>query len=1129
MKIIARLSFWVPLEKIDTFEAVYAERLVPLLEKLRLVESLRPNLSVVEGICTHWFEDDTMSGLSDKRKQLLEEPVFQATMLTCGRTFGTSRPDGKLPHRFGFHARPVGTGRHVPAGPGSGHWSALDCTDGLVDSIVQSIVQDNSGHLWFATAHGGACRYDGETFRAFTTQDGLAGNEIWAQLVDRHGAIWFGTNSGASRYDGERFETFTDEDGLTSGRVDSIAEDRNGDIWFATDRGVISYDGEHFTPFPLETGRRVTCVVEGDSGHLWFGTDSGAICFDGTSFLTIGTEDGLPANEVHCICTDREGNVWLGTDEGVSRYDGRTLTTLTMQDGLAGNRVNSVAADSSGCLWFATDAGVTRYDGHGCRTFTTHDGLLSNGVRTVHAFADGLLWFGTNGGASRYDPASFINFTVQDGLTDNPVYSITEDRRGALWFGIRHGGVCRYSDRGSTTFDMQDGLPSNLVRRISCDRLGNLWFSTQDHGACRYDGEMITTFSEEDGLASDIVETTLEDLKGNIWFATMDGLSRYDGSGFTTFTTEDGLVHNSITAIGEDAEGNLWFGSRHIGLTRYDGQGFQGFTAEDGLAGDGVTAIFQDRDGFLWFGTNGGGVSRYDGSSFDTFTVHDGLAGNVVFSIAQDESGVLWFGTNGGGLSRYDGQIFATLTTRDGLAGNVVWGIFEDSKGSMWVGTNNGASRIQLPRPVPPSVVIDAVIADRRYEGPSEITLPQHLGSVAVEYHGVSLKTRPGAMRYRYRLVGFEDDWQTTDARRVEYLNLPVGSYTFDISAVDRDLTYSEPVSVALTVVPDPRLEALTRALGQIGDGEEFVGESQKLRQAQSQLAEVAKTDMTLLILGETGTGKGLAANAVHVLSERREGPCVQVNCGAIPEGLFESEIFGHERGAFTGATDRKLGKGELAAGGTLFLDEIGDLAPQVQVKILRLLEEGTFERVGGARTLTLDVRVIAATNRNLEQMVIDKTFREDLYFRLHAFVVTLPALRDRREDIQLLASYFMDRTAERMRKKIERITPEAVAALEDYHWPGNVRELVNVIQRAVIVCEGEALGPAHLALGPGSVHGSLNSELVTPEEYERQFIQRLLEESQGVIRGPRGAAARWGVPESTLRSRMKKLSISRS
>ena len=347
---------------------------------------------------------------------------------------------------------------------------------------------------------------------------------------------------------------------------------------------------------------------------------------------------------------------------------------------------------------------------------------------------------------------------------------------------------------------------------------------------------------------------------------------------------------------------------------------------------------------------------------------------------------------------------------------------------------------------------------------------------------------------------------------------------------MDRDLVYSEkPATVALTVEPDPRLQALTEALSASGKVGEFVGTSQTLRRAQAQLSEVAWTDVTVLILGETGTGKGLAARAVHALSGRRSGPFIQVNCGAIPEGLVESELFGYERGAFTGAVGRKLGKVEVAEEGTLFLDEIGDMPLGAQVKLLRFLEERTFERVGGTQTLKADARVIAATNRDLKQMVSEGKFREDLYFRLQAFPVRLPPLRERREDIPLLAEYFMRRMASHLNKPVTHLTPEALSLLNAYAWPGNVRELEHAIQRAVIVCRGPVIRAGDIFLEFAKERGSSTEEIATLDENERRHIRETLERTGWVIKGPHGAAALLNLPASTLYSRMKKLGIVRA
>ena len=343
---------------------------------------------------------------------------------------------------------------------------------------------------------------------------------------------------------------------------------------------------------------------------------------------------------------------------------------------------------------------------------------------------------------------------------------------------------------------------------------------------------------------------------------------------------------------------------------------------------------------------------------------------------------------------------------------------------------------------------------------------------------------------------------------------------------MDRDLNYSEAAAVHLTIEPDPYQQALSQALSGTGAAGEFVGSSGALREVQDELLQVAATDVTVLIQGETGTGKGLAARLVHRASPRRDGPFVQVNCGALPDSLVESELFGHEKGAFTGAHARKLGKVELAKGGTLMLDEIGDLPLDAQVKLLRLLEEETFERVGGEGTLSAEVRVVAATNRDLQQMVHEGQFREDLYFRLAVFPVRLPPLRERVEDIPLLAVYFMERMAAHLNKDVHGLDEKAVAALQRYAWPGNVRELEHAVQRAVIVCRGSTIGTGEIALGPGSEPPG--GEVVPLEEVERRYIREVLEQAGWVVSGPRGAAALLGLNPSTLRGRMRKLGLHR-
>jgi two-component system, NtrC family, response regulator HydG len=309
---------------------------------------------------------------------------------------------------------------------------------------------------------------------------------------------------------------------------------------------------------------------------------------------------------------------------------------------------------------------------------------------------------------------------------------------------------------------------------------------------------------------------------------------------------------------------------------------------------------------------------------------------------------------------------------------------------------------------------------------------------------------------------------------------------------------------------------------------DEAVGTSPAFRSVIRDVERVAPSDATVLITGETGTGKDILARAIHARSHRANRPLITVDCAALPSGLVESELFGHEKGSFTGAHQRKIGRFELARGATIFLDEIGELPPDVQVKFLRVLQRGEFERVGGTATLKTDARVIAATNRALDQLVAEGKFRSDLYFRLNVFPIAVPPLRERREDIALLANYFAQRYRARFRKPITSIDEAALERLRAYSWPGNIRELEHIIERAVLLSDGPVLRVTVLPDGqpPDSVGARSIPTLATLEEAEREHIRRVLGHTGGRISGKGGAADVLGLPDSTLRSRMKKLGI---
>jgi two-component system response regulator AtoC len=722
------------------------------------------------------------------------------------------------------------------------------------------------------------------------------------------------------------------------------------------------------------------------------------------------------------------------------------------------------------------------------------------------------------------------------GLPPCRIETLCEGPDGRIWVGTWGQGVLRdEGDRLEPVTEL-DAYGPELWSSL-LDRDGRLWFGTFQHGAVCVDGDSITPFGRAEGLAHDSVWGLHQDRRGRLWFATQGGgLTCLDGRRVTTYTTADGLPNDNVWAVAEDADGAIWCSTFDSGVCRFDGRRFERFTSLEGLAHDQVWCILPAADGNLWFGTWGGGASRWDGAGFTTYTTRDGLANNSVRALHQSRDGHLWFGTFGGGMTRFDGHAFQTLSRREGLVHDAVQDIVDDADGRVWIATEGGIT-VYTPPTEPPTVGLGDIVADRRYHTDDDVVLTTKQHLVTFEFAGASFSTVRERLVYAWRLRGRFDEWRTTTRRRAEVRDLPAGRYTFEVCAVDRDLNWSEPVAREIAVDVDAgadRLQALQAELAGTPEVDPFIGRSPSLARVLDQIDVVAPSDLTVLIQGETGTGKGLAAHALHSLSPRREGPFLQVNCGALPEGLVESELFGHEEGAFTGAVTRRIGRFELAEGGTLFLDEIGDLPTESQRALLQVLQEGVYQRVGGQRVMSSKVRVIAATNRDLQQSAAAGTFREDLYYRLSPFVLHMPPLRERRDDIALLTTYFLERFSRHLSREAPMLSPEALALLREYDFPGNVRELEHVVQRAVLVCRDGTVRPTDLSLAgaaetpprTGAAPDSLDAFDDQSREAERAFLAAALEACNGVVYGERGAARRLGVHPEKLRRRLRRAGL---
>jgi len=419
----------------------------------------------------------------------------------------------------------------------------------------------------------------------------------------------------------------------------------------------------------------------------------------------------------------------------------------------------------------------------------------------------------------------------------------------------------------------------------------------------------------------------------------------------------------------------------------------------------------------------------------------------------------------------------------------------------------------------PRSDAASCLVLDVQLPGLSGLDLQQELAKIDVQIPIIFI-TGHGDIPMTVRAM---------KAGAIEFLTKPFRDEDL-LNAVDQAINRSRQIE-QLKNKPTEEEKISEDALRSEISFSEIVGQSATLRRALKEVETVASTDSTVLIYGETGTGKELIARAIHNLSLRRSNPFAKLNCAAIPTGLLESELFGHEKGAFTGAIAQRIGRFELANRGTIFLDEIGDIPLELQPKLLRVLQEREFERLGSTRTLHTDARLIAATNTDLAEKVNEKQFRSDLYYRLNVFPIVVPPLRERREDIPLLVRHFVQKYTQRIKKPIERIPSAAIDALSEYDWPGNVRELEHFIERAVILSPGSELQPPLSELSyqnPPSAIAAAESNSTTLREAEREHIVRTLQDTNWTIGGPAGAAARLGMKRTTLHSLVKRLGIDR-
>ena len=836
-----------------------------------------------------------------------------------------------------------------------GIWRTYSIADGLAGMRIEHIAEDSAGYLWFATWDNGVSRFDGDEFQNFTKQDGLVNNRVYFIQKDSQNRLWLGTAHGVCWYDGAVFHHLEDE-GIAGRAVQFIYEDSEGRIWCGGHRTLGYYDGTVFhdliplylhhyeQPPSPQWSHHCRGIAQDSQGHQWFGFDY-LMRFDGTSFHRYEEKEGFPQDgNVYSVGRDPTGKVWigrLGHRDGLWCYADGTFQSVQVD--LDGG-LRKIQCDGTGRMWFSTSQGVLYQDGDGFNRLTPADGLPHPAVKAVFQDRDHQYWFATWGGVGLYDTKiSVFDLSAEFSSNVSEVSQLVQDRRGDIWVGCvvyllnpLIKSVFRFDGEHFAFAGNEYDFDINNCFAIYEDIEGYLWFGGRN-GLFRYDGqkvEKIETIADLDGKS---VSAIAQDAQGGFLFGHWEnstGKKREDifasvlkliyqrGEEYQTIFVENEKKDpfSRISTVIAGRNGEVYFHLVHQNFSdNYKGfarwhpeEGLKFYGVEEGLIDDRVTDLLLDRNGNLWVATRSG-LCCFDGSTFCTFTTEDGLPSNRIHCLLEDSHGHLWLGTDGG-VVHYDGQLFQTIKSPH--IGSVLK-MLEGRDGSFWFGTaQNTVVRYRL-RQTTPKIRLLQVVADKVYKNLEEVVLFTTDQQVIFEYKGMSFSTHPRDMFYIYSLKGYDSDWQpATRKMRAYYGDLPPGEYTFQVRAIDRDLNYSEIAQTRLSVERDPRISALTSIINSTdGVGNEFIGQSAALHAFQIQLRQVASTDLSVLFKGETGVGKGLAARVLHALSSKCDGPFMQVNCGALPATLIDSELFGHEKGAFTSAVSRKLGKVELAKG----------------------------------------------------------------------------------------------------------------------------------------------------------------------------------------------------------------------
>jgi transcriptional regulator with PAS, ATPase and Fis domain/ligand-binding sensor domain-containing protein len=992
--------------------------------------------------------------------------------------------------------------------------------------LVVKISEDRQGHLSFLTPGGLARWQDGQLITTpVTGLSPLASTPDRVRVVfeDQEGNLWIGTTGyGLHRLKQAQLVSYAAEDGLSDESFVPITPDTEGGLWFAGNR-LFRFHAGVFSAHPaVASAAGLMSLHQDRAGSIWVGGYSGLLRIrNGQVTRYNANNSGLKGVPVTAISEDGEGRLWIGAGAetgGLYQFKDGAFIPYRKDQGLVSNRVRRIMQDRQGALWIGTERGLSRFKDGVFTNYTTQNGLSHDYVREVYEDADGALWIGTyGGGLNRFKDGRFAHITTEHGLFDNVVSRILEDDHGNFWMSCNRG-IYRASRRELN--DLADGQ----IRSITCLSygVGDGMKSSECNG-----GGQPAGWKTADGM---------------LWFPTLQGVVRVDPNQINplppSVSIERALINQTAVDLGHPVEMPPGPGDLEIS---YTGLSF--------VAPAKVRFKYKldgyDRD---WVSAGARRVAYYTSLP----------PGRYTFRVRACNNDGVWNETGAAfefSLAPYfyqTGTFYALWVAALALVG--------------WAGYKWRVKHLERR-----TQELETIVADRTAE--------------VVEQKNQLARTNDQLERANEQLVRANDDlllifnqWRsgvmTTDSSGQITSLSHTAEQLFELGLTDvigQPWEQAIPLSNAdkiqlkavaerppgrrgklsvtlhgaggqrywmeIEVKDDPRdprrkifflydvseIYDLRRLLDEEARFHDLVGASPAMQIVYKQIQDVAKMDTTVLIEGETGTGKELVARAIHHASQRKDRPFVAINCAGLTESLLTSQLFGHKRGAFTGATSDYTGLFEAANGGTLLLDEIGDVPMSVQTLLLRVLQEREITRLGESTPRKIDVRILAATNRDLTQAVASGAFRQDLLYRIRVGRIQLPALRRRAEDIPLLVTWFLGQLRRTTGKPIEDVSREAMELLLDYDWPGNVRELKSAVEYAVIHSNGSVIQMSGL---PQEIIGQARP-IPPPQDDDRQDEKQRIVEALDRAGGNRALAARrLGIGRTTLYRRMKALGI---